>query len=168
MDNAVVNRVELIASMVASSMAAICISAAKAARMTRPALADRSAASAGESALPASALAHARGKTKGCCVACRQRPACVPYELKIRKASGAPGWLLPICQACFTAVMPLSPIAELLWFQSMGVDALCAASRRSAGAVSATRRDRSKRSHILEKYFRSIGNLPPVDGQEGA
>ena len=143
-----VNRVELIASMVSSSMTASCFSAADAARMTCPALADRSFATGGESALPASAPAHARGKTKGCCVACRQRPACVPYELKIRKASGAPGWLLPICQACFAAVMPLSPVAELLWFQAMGVDALCAASRRStAAAVSVTRRVRSKRSH---------------------
>ena len=66
--------------------------------------------------------AHPQAKTKGCCVASWQRPACVPYELKIRKASGAPGWLLPICQACFAAVMPLNPVAELLWFQSMGVD----------------------------------------------
>ncbi len=131
--------------MVSSSMAAICISAAKAARMPRPTTVDRPAATRAEIGLPASAPAHARGKTKGCCVACRQRPACVPYELKIRKASGAPGWLLPLCQACFAAVMPLSPVAELLWFQSMGVDALCAASRHSA-AVSVTRRVRSKRS----------------------
>ena len=73
---------------------------------------------------------------------------CVPYELKIRKVSGAPGWLLPLCQACFAAVMPLSPVAELFWFQFMGVDALCATSRRSAAAAaSVTRRVRSKRSH---------------------
>ena len=143
-----VNRVELIASMVSSSMTASCFSAANAARIPRPALADRSVATGGESGHPASAPAHPQAKTKGCCVACRQRPACVPYELKIRKASGAPGWLLPICQACFAAVMPLNPVAELLWFQSMGVDALCAASRRSAAAaVSVTRRVRSKRSH---------------------
>ena len=148
MDNAAVNRVELIASMVSSPMTASCFSVAKAARMTYPAQADRSVATNGESALPPSAPAHTQGKTKGCCVACRQRPACVPYELKIRKASGAPGWLLPICQACFAAVMPLGPVAELLWFQSKGVDALCAASRRSAAAaVSVTRRVRSNRSH---------------------
>lgn len=143
-----INRVELIASMVSSSMTASRFSAANAARMTRPALADRSVAAGGESGHPASALAHPQAKMKGCCVACRQRPACVPYELKIRKVSGAPGWLLPICQACFAAVMPLSPVAELLWFQSKGVDALCAGSRRSAAsAAGVTRRVRSKRSH---------------------
>jgi hypothetical protein len=134
--------------MVSSSMAAICISAAKAARTPRPVPVDRSAATGDESGLPASAPAHTQGKSKGCCIACRQRPACVPYELKIRKASGAPGWPLPICQACFAVVTPLGLVAELLWFQSMGVDALCAASRRSAAsAAGVTRRVRSKRSH---------------------
>jgi hypothetical protein len=119
------------ASLVLSSMAIVCSSAAKTARMNRPGPADSSVAAPGWRELQASTPLHPKGKTEAGCVACRQRPATIAYKLKISRASQAGGWLLPLCRPCSDAVTPLGPVAELLWFQSMGVDALTAASRYS-------------------------------------
>ncbi|MGO9364219.1 MAG: hypothetical protein ACLP02_12315, partial [Rhodomicrobium sp.] len=66
------------------------------------------------------------------------------HGLKIRKSKG-PGWeALPLCTACFETVRVLKPVAELLWFQARGVDALGLASSRRGLRPEAERDRRSK------------------------
>jgi hypothetical protein len=120
-------------------MAVVYSSAAKAARGNRSTPLVSSVAAPGRRELLASAPVHPEGKTEASCAACRQRPATVAYKLKIRWASLAGSWRLPLCQPCAGAVMPLGPVAELLWFQSMGVDALSTASSRSGAGISPPR-----------------------------
>ena len=71
-------------------------------------------------------------KPQGCCCACRQRPAVLFHELKIRKGRESRPWGLCLCEACYAAVAPLDAVAELLWFQRMGVDAMAMASVEAA------------------------------------
>jgi len=82
-------------------------------------------------------------KHRRCCVACGHRSAVTLHKLKIRMPSSKPGWTLPLCQPCFALVLPLGPVAELLWFQSMGVDALSAASRGNLPAGDSSLEDRT-------------------------
>lgn len=67
------------------------------------------------------------------CLACRKRPAEASHRLKIRaKAAGRP-WSVMLCGVCLSAVRPLHPVAELLWFQGLGLDVLAEASALGGG-----------------------------------
>ena len=67
-------------------------------------------------------------RAKRNCLACQERRAVALHKLKIRMSREKPVWALPLCRACLELLLPLGPVAELLWFQSMGVDALALAS----------------------------------------
>jgi len=62
------------------------------------------------------------------CVACG-RSASVRHCLKISGKTSA--WIVRLCPACEGEVAPLPALAELLWFQARGVDALALASSKS-------------------------------------
>ena len=81
-------------------------------------------------------------KPQGRCCACRQRPAVLFHELKIRKGRESRPWGLCLCEACYAAVAPLDAVAELLWFQQMGVDAMAAVSAKIEPAAGPAARSR--------------------------
>ncbi len=89
------------------------------------------------------AVGYPQTKPQRSCVVCGHRPAITLYKLKIRTQSQRPGWTLALCEPCFALVLPLGPVAELLWFQSMGVDALSAASRGNLPAGDPRLEDRT-------------------------
>ena len=62
------------------------------------------------------------------CAACG-RVASVRHCLKISGNTSA--WIVPLCTACEGEVAALAALAELLWFQARGVDALALASCES-------------------------------------
>ncbi len=96
-----------------------------------------------------------RSEIGSCCVAC-PKPAAVLHGLKIRKSNG-PGWeALPLCAVCFETVRQLGPVAELLWFQARGVDALGMASSRQ-GLRPEAKRD--KKSKLLKSRQVSYGGF---------
>ena len=85
--------------------------------------------------VPAPLAISPQRRPQGCCCACQQRPAVFFHELKIRNGRGNQSWGLHLCEACYAAVAPLDPVAELLWFQQMGVDAMAMASVKAALAL---------------------------------
>ncbi len=70
------------------------------------------------------------------CAACG-RAGSVRHGLKISGNTSA--WIVRLCPACEGEVAPLPALAELLWFQARGVDALALASAPSC-------KNRSRRS----------------------
>ena len=62
------------------------------------------------------------------CAACG-RVASVRHCLKISRNTSA--WIVRLCPACEGEVAALPALAELLWFQARGVDALALASCKS-------------------------------------
>ena len=74
-------------------------------------------------------LAKQRGEPDSkSCAACG-RAAAVHHGLKISGKTSA--WIVRLCPACEGEVAPLPALAELLWFQARGVDALALASAPS-------------------------------------
>jgi hypothetical protein len=55
------------------------------------------------------------------------------HRLKIRGEGAKPAWAVPLCGLCLGAVLPLHPVAELLWFQARGLDILAQASAFARG-----------------------------------
>ena len=105
--------------------------------------------------VPAPLAIGQQRKPQGCCCACQQRPAVFFHELKIRKGRGNQSWGLHLCEACYAAVAPLDAVAELLWFQRTGVDAMAIASARIAplaGPAARPRRLKVRRSSRPAAY----------------